>query len=461
MSENNDQSDAQDQTPDSGSPAGDGAAPPLSLGLNAKLSFMMFLQYGIWGAWLPIFYPYLLGHLKLEMIQVGYIFSIGAVGAIVGPFLAGQIADRYFATEKFLALSHFLGAILVWFLASFSTFWPLLAISLVYGLVYAPTLALTNSLSFHHLPDRDRDFGKIRIWGTIGWIAVGIAFGHYLGIFHTPEGVEPAVVTAAQNAARADAFRLSAILGLVMAGFCLMLPHTPPSKGQQKSATVEAFKEIRLQPLITLFLIAIPVSMVHQFYFIHTSSFLTGIQNTAGADKFATMINNVLGVGGGGLMTIGQMTELAVLAAMPILATKLSRKTLLSVGLVAYAARMALFAFAPSIVPVLLGVALHGLCFGCFIFVAFMVVDEECTPDVKATAQNLFNLVIVGLGIIVGSQFATTVVGTWATEKIMKNGEEISQMNYTKLFSVPMYLAIACLLVLLVAYPNKKKVAAA
>jgi len=290
---------------------------------------------------------------------------------------------------------------------------------------------------------------------------VGIAFGHYLGFFHTPEGADVAAVTAEQNAGRANAFRMSSILGLIMAGLCLMLPHTPPSKGKEKSATLEAIKAIRFQPLITLFLIAIPVSMVHQFYFIHTASFVTGIQNAAGADEFATLVNKILGVGGGGLMTIGQMTELAVLASMPILATKLSRKTLLSIGLVAYAARMALFAFAPSLIPVLLGVALHGLCFGCFIFVAFMVVDEECAADIKATAQNLFNLVIVGLGIIVGSQFATTVVGTWATEKIMENGKEISQMNHTKLFSVPMVLALVCLLILLVAYPNKKKPVAA
>jgi len=463
MSENTDQTDSGQsagQTPESGGgePTASGPAPALSPGLNAKLSFMMFLQYAIWGAWLPILYPYLLGYLKLSMGEVGAIFSVGAVGAIVGPFLAGQIADRYFATERFLAISHLVGAIAVWFLSTMSDFYPLLAISLIYGLVYAPTLALTNSLAFHHLPDRDRDFGKIRVWGTIGWIVAGIAFGHYLGIFHTPEGVDAAEVAKAQDAGRAYAFRLSSILGVIMAGYCLMLPHTPPSKGEQKFATAEALKEIKVQPLITLFLLAIPVSMVHQFYFVHTSSFLSEIQrNATAADKLATTINKVLGVGGGGLMTIGQMTEIVVLAAMPFVATKASRKVLLSVGLVAYAARMALFAFAPTMVPVLLGVALHGFCFGCFIFVAFMVVDEECTPDVKATAQNLFNLVIVGLGIIVGSWFATKIVGSWAMETVTEAGKEVDKMNYTKLLSVPMYMALGCLAILLVAYPNKKK----
>jgi MFS family permease len=159
----------------------------------------------------------------------------------------------------------------------------------------------------------------------------------------------------------------------------------------------------------------------------------------------------VLGVGGGGLMTIGQMTELLVLAAMPFLAKSMSRKSLLLVGLAAYALRMALFAYMPELPFVLMGVALHGLCFGCFIFVAFMVVDEHTTPDIRATAQNLFNLVIVGIGIIVGSLFATSVVAKYASA----GGE----MDYTKLFSVPMYMALACMVLLFLFYPSKKKAA--
>ena len=211
-----------------------------------------------------------------------------------------------------------------------------------------------------------------------------------------------------------------------------------------------------LQPLLTLFLIAIPVSMIHQFYFVFTSDFVTDIQNAAGsqgADAFAKAINQVLGVGGGGLMTIGQMSEILVLAAIPFLARSVTRKQLLLIGLAAYAGRMAIFAFAPTLIPVLFGVALHGLCFGCFIFVAFMVVDEHTTPDVRATAQNLFNLVIVGIGIIVGSYFATGIVANWATIPEAEGGG----MDFAKLFSVPMWMAIACFVVMLIAYPRNSK----
>ena len=147
-------------------------------------------------------------------------------------------------------------------------------------------------------------------------------------------------------------------------------------------------------------------------------------------------------------MTIGQMSELLVLALIPTLAKSLSRKTLLAIGLIAYAGRMALFANADAVglSGVLAGVALHGLCFGCFIFVAFMIVDEETTDDVRASAQSLFNLVIIGIGIIVGSQIATK-----ATEWATIDGD----LSFNELFSYPMYASLVCLLVLVLFYPSK------
>ncbi|MEL6498290.1 MAG: MFS transporter [Planctomycetota bacterium] len=433
----------------------DAATPPY---VRTRLSAMMFLQYAIWGAWLPILYPFLLNHREFEPSEVGAILAGGAAGAIVGPFIAGQIADRFFATERFLAISHLLGAALVWTLAEQASYVPFLVISVFYGIVYAPTLALTNSISFHHLPDRDRDFGKVRLWGTLGWIAAGIMMGQWLLTQHTPAGADSAALQAAQDAGRADAFRLSAVLGIAMGIYCLTLPHTPPSRDADSNASLKALGEIRRQPLLTLFIIAVPVSIIHQFYFVHASQCLTVVQNEAGGDGIASAINAVFGVGGGGLMTIGQMTEILVIGLMPLVAKRVGRKWLLAAGLTAYALRMALFAYLPIDTPAglamaIAGVALHGLCFGCFIFVAFMIVDEQTTPDVRASAQSLFNLVIVGIGIIVGSMFATKV----AELNTFIDTEGNQQMDYTGLFSVPMYMAIACLAILLVAYPSDAK----
>jgi nucleoside transporter len=407
---------------------------------------MMFLQYAIWGAWLPLLWPFLTEHRGLAAGEVGNIFAVGAIGAIIAPFIAGQIADRWFATEKFLAISHVLGGFLVWQLATIDTYLGFLSFSLVYSVIYSPTLSLTNSLSFHHLPDRDRDFGKVRIWGTVGWIAAGIAIGQWLLHSHTPPDGSKEVIQAAQFAGMADAFRLSGILGVLMGLFCFALPSTPPSQGQSRSATREAWWAIRKQPLITLFFLAVPVSCIHQFYFVHTAGFLGNLQ--ADAEGFITSINKIFGVGGGGLMTIGQMSELLVLALIPTLAKGLSRKTFLAIGLLAYAGRMALFSYADvvGLGGIIAGVALHGLCFGCFIFVAFMIVDEETTDDSRASAQSLFNLVIIGIGIIVGSQIATKAT-EWATMD--------GSLSFKELFSYPMYASLVCLLLLALFYPSK------
>jgi nucleoside transporter len=398
---------------------------------------MMFLQYAIWGAWLPFLWSFLSNVREMNGDQIGYMFAAGAVGAIVGPFLAGQIADRWVATEKMLAVSHLVGAALIWQLASIESFNGFLIFSLLYGLVYSPTMPLTNSLAFHHLPDVERDFGKVRLWGTFGWIAVGIGMGHWLGWMHSPADLSGDALLQAQIAGKADAFRLSAILGVLMGIFSLSLPHTPPDKTGEKNATLEALGEIRKQPLLLLFLLAVPVSCIHQFYFVHTEGFLhERLQAPA-------IFESIFGVGGGGFMTIGQMTEVLVIGLIPLLVKRYSKRAILSVGLLAYAARMAIFAYmADSSAALLVGVALHGVCFGCFIFVCFMIVDEYTSVDVRASAQNLYNLVIVGIGVIVGSKIAGWVAD-WADG------------DYRKLFSVPMWASLVCLLILLVAYPRK------
>ena len=428
-----------------------------------RLSLMMFLQYAIWGAWLPLLWPYLSNHLKFSGADIGNAFALGALGAIFAPWIAGQVADRYFNTERFLGLAHVAGGVLVWMLASIRTVDQFLWFSFLYSVVYSPTLPLTNSLALSHC-DRDRDFGKVRLWGTVGWIVVGIAIGQWLLRAHTPgadalAGLDATAARAQVDAARfagmADAFKLSGALGVVMGVFCLLaLPSTPPQAGRRSSAIGEAIQQVRLAPLVTLFMLAVPVSCIHQFYFVHTSGFVGGLQGGDG-DAFSRAVNTVFGVGGGGLMTIGQMSEIVVLGFIPALAATFGRKTLLAIGLAAYAARMFLFAYGPGMAAgagmsplafVIPGIALHGLCFGCFIFVAFMIVDEETSGDVRASAQSLFNLVIIGIGIIVGSKIASAVSDITKVD---------GAQDYRAMFSVPMWASLFCLVMLLMFYLPK------
>lgn len=416
------------------------AAPARPAALKPRLSAMMLLQYAIWGAWLPLFYPFLREHRGLEPAEIGSLFAIGATGALVAPFLFGPIADRVVATERLLGVLHLLGAGLVWQLARLTTYSELLVFGLLYSLLYAPTLSLTNSLAFHHLPDRDRDFGGVRLWGTIGWILAGIGIGQWLLHHWTPPAAPPELARAEQVRGMADAFRLSAILGAALGLYCFTLPPTPPQRTAPGFAVGQALASLRKRRLAVLFLVAFPISCVHQFYFVHTAGFL-------GSLRFeAPTIDAVFGVGGGGLMTIGQISEIAVLWAIPLVAKSVPRKTFLAVGLWAYAMRFAVFAYLPQIDAVLPALALHGLCFGCFLFVSFMIVDEETGPDVRASAQSLFNLIVVGVGVIVGNLFAGEVA--------QRATDAAGVTDYRQLFGVPMWVCLVCLAALLALYPG-------
>ena len=411
-------------------------------GLIGRLSVMMFLQYAIWGAWLPLFFAYLTVDRGFKPEQAGMLFGVSAVGALIAPFIFGQIADRILPTERLLAVLHIVGAGLMWKLGSLSEYSHLVVFGLIYSMCYSPTMALTNSLAFHHLPDRDRQFPKVRLWGTIGWIVVGIGMGQWLLSRYVDDALPEKLRIAKQVSGYADSFKLASILGLAMGLYSLTLPHTPPSRSEQSLAFAKAAKFILRHPLVTLFLVSFPVACIHHFYVVRTVDFLDNLKIRTPA------IDKIFGIGGGP-MTIGQIAEILVLASIPALAKIASRKTLLLIGLAAYVARFAVFAYAPSAAAVFPALALHGLCFGCVFFVSFMIIDEETPADVRATAQSLFNLVIVGIGIIVGN-ISAGWIGKAAT---LADGTT----DYRRLFAIPMWVAVGCFMLLLLLYPSRKK----
>ncbi len=415
--------------------------------VHLRLSVMMFLQYAIWGAWLPFAYRFFTQHRGIEGSEVGQLLSVAASGALIAPFLFGQIADRWIATEKLLALCHGVGALLVWQLARLTDVHQLMLFAFLYSLIYTPTISLTNSLALTHITDRDRQFGRVRVWGTIGWICAGIGVSQWLSYAHSPEGM-PEVVAQAELAGLADSFRLSAILGIALGAFCWAgLPSTPPRPGSSRFAPFEALSVLKKRRMWALFLIAFPIACIHQFYFVHTELFL----NTLRINDTPTL-RAIFGAGGGGLMTVGQMSEIIVLAALSNIIQRTARKVLLGIGLLAYILRFASFAYLQSSTAAIISaIALHGLCFGCFIFVAYMIVDEESAPTVKASAQALFNFIVIGLGTIVGSRFAGEVSKICALE---------SGTNYQLLYAIPMYVALTCLVLLMLLYPDGRSATA-
>ena len=203
------------------------------------------------GAWLPGLYSYLTGAHGFSADQVAYVFAGSSLGAFLAPFYAGQLADRLLRADRLLALFYFAAAGLLVLLARAETFPVVLAACTGVGLVYAPTLSLSQTICLTHLGSRER-LGPVRAWGTVGWVASGIAVSQWLLYRHTPLGVGEEVVRAAQDAGRADAFRLSAVLGVIMGAYCFTLPNTPPARNAGESnASIEAIKEVGRQPLLT------------------------------------------------------------------------------------------------------------------------------------------------------------------------------------------------------------------
>ena len=349
-----------------------------------KLSAMMFLQFFVWGAWSVPLGTYLGESLAFQGQQIGLVFGTTAVAAMISPLFVGMVADRYFATEKLLALLHVVGGALLFFTSTQSSFPFVYASLLFYALCYMPTLALTNSLSFRQMDDPAREFPAVRVLGSIGWIVAGLVVG-FLRLEDTARPMQIAAVA-------------SVGLGL----YCLLLPHTPPAKTATRVTVrdvlgLDALRLLR-EPSFAVFvggslLVCIPL----QFYYAFANPFLNeiGVVNAAGK------------------MTLGQMSEIGFMLAMPFFFQRLGVKGMLLVGMAAWVSRYLLFAGGDNAGMVWMlygGILLHGICYDFFFVTGQIYVDKKAPPDLRAAAQGLIAFVTLGVGMFIGSWLSGLVV---------------------------------------------------
>jgi nucleoside transporter len=354
--------------------------PRLDPGLRINLSIMMFLQFAIWGAWATVIGNYL-KHIGFDERVVGWVGSIMPLGAIVAPMIVGQLADRYFSSERLMALLHLGGAALMYWVAQIDKadgVGVLLLALTGYSLLYNPTLALSNSIVFTHVPDGQRDFPGIRVFGTIGWIIAGFVLDYVL----SGEGRPPVF----QNN---HFLLLTAALSAVLGVYSLFLPHTPPSgKPGDALPFVKALGLFRDPSFGVFFGVSFVISIVLSFYYNFTGLYLEKAQ---GVTKVPST------------MIWGQVAETVLLPLLPLLLWFMGMKWVLALGMFCWGLRYAIFSLGHPYALVFIGILLHGACFDFFFAAGFIHVDNEAPKDIRASGQALFGFLTYGLGMFFGS----------------------------------------------------------
>lgn len=388
--------------------------------LNIRLGLMMLLNYIIWGSWYVTISTYLTTTLKFTGTQTGAVFGTTAVAALVSPFFVGLIADRLFATEKVLAALYAIGAVLVFAVTRVSSFPAVYALMLLYCLSYFPTIALTNSLAMQQVRNVGQDFPPIRMMGTLGWILIGLAIG-YMKV----EATSTPFLMAAGASALMSLFSLT------------LLPHTPPrAKGEAVSVRdilgLDALSMMK-RPSFAVFIVASVLACIPlTFYFSFTNDFLNdvGVQNAAGK------------------MTLGQVSEVAMMLLMPLIFRWATVKYILIAGLLSWTVRYGLLAHGNAgsgMWMFYLAILLHGVCYDFFFMTGQMYTDQEAPPHLRGTAQGFITFVTYGVGMLVGSLLSGVTV-------------DYFKANWPKFWLSSAGMSFAILLLILVFFRSSEKI---
>lgn len=398
-----------------------------------QLSAMMFMEFFIWGGWFVTLSSFLPNNLKATGGQSANVFSTQSWGAIIAPFIIGLIADRYINAEKILGFLHIIGAILMYQMYNandISVFYPYV---LVYMILYMPTIALVNSVSFNQMKDPEKEFSTIRVWGTIGWIVAGLLISF---MFHwdTEENTSKGLLK--------NTFLMAAIASLLLGLFSFTLPKTPPTKTAKEKVSLkeiiglDALKLLKDRNFTIFFISSILICIPLAFYYQNAHSFLSniGVSNPTGK------------------MTIGQISEVLFMLLLPVFFTKFGFKKTILIGMLAWAVRYLLFAFGNAgdlSFMLIIGIALHGVCYDFFFVSGYIYTNSKAGEKYKSAAQGLITLATYGVGMLIGFEIAGMITDSYKiSDKVF---------DYKMIWIIPSAIAAAVFILFSVFFREEKK----
>lgn len=391
-----------------------------------RLSLMMFLQFFVWGAWFVTLGTHL-GNLGFSGSQIGYAYLMNNIGAIISPFFVGMIADRYFSSQKVMGVLHLLGALVMHFTANTTTVGGLILGLLLYNLTYMPTLALVNAVSFKQMDSPDAQFPKVRVWGTIGWIAAGLTIT-YLQLNILPD-IEKSEIP----------MKIAGITSVLLALYSFTLPDTPPQNvGREVTAgEVLGLKTLRLmkeRSFAVFVLCSLLISIPLAFYYNFTNVFLNDLGAKGAAAK----------------QSLGQMSEVGFMILMPWFIARLGVKKTLLIGMLAWVVRYFLFAhgnLGKYEWMLYGGILLHGICYDFFFVTGQIYVDKKAPKEIRASAQGFIALITYGVGIGLGSIVSGKVVDAFSSGGIK---------DWMMIWLIPCAFALAISVLFALAFKDKK-----
>ena len=400
--------------------------------IRFQLSFMMFLEFFIWGGWFVTLGSFLGNNLSATGAETGMAFSTQSWGAIIAPFIIGLIADRYFNAEKILGVLHLIGAVLMYQMSTtteFATFYPYV---LGYMIAYMPTLALVNSVSFNQMTDTTKQFPLIRVWGTLGWIIAGAI----ISLAFQWDSIENI-----QQGYLSNTFLMTAIASAVLGLFSFTLPKTPPKVNKDEKATIsdilglEALTLLKDRNFLIFFISSVLICIPLAFYYQNISPFLTELK-VENSTSWASL---------------GQLSEILFMLLLPFFFKKYGFKKTILAGMLAWVIRYALFAFGDAgdlFFVLVIGIALHGICYDFFFVSGQIYTDSKAGKKYKSAAQGLITLATYGVGMLIGFWIAGKVSDSYIISEGLHSWKDI--------WLFPAGFAAVVFIIFAIAFKNEK-----